>query len=177
MRNGRRVYDADTHGGPNAEQLEPYLPSWIRERIPDLDKYKSPIKVGWAGEVREEPYKHYFRFGRGGGGWGHNAVRTLGDAEPKEGERRWQQFMGARFPTEDGQWDPHCRVRDMDEEGIDVQMIVPNGANEHPDPEIEMGFLEAEHRFLDDFCGAYPHRLKSMIVASARCVDASVREI
>jgi uncharacterized protein len=177
MRNGRRVYDSDTHGGPCAERLEPYLDPSIRQRIPDLDKYKSPIKVGFAGEIREEPYKHYFRFGRTGG-WGHDAVRVLGEAGPREGsERRWQKFMGTRFPTEDGQWDAHARIKDMDEEGTDVHLVVPGGANEHPDPSIELAFLRAEHRFLDDFCGAYPHRLKSMLVASARCVDESVQEI
>ena len=40
-----------------------------------------------------------------------------------------------------------------------------------------MGFLQAEHRFLDDFCGTAPHRLKSMIMVSARGVDESVGEI
>ena len=111
MRNGRRVYDADTHGGPCAELLEPYLDPSIRQRIPDLDTYKSPIKVGWAGEIREEPYKHYFRFGRGGGGWGHSAVRVLGEAGPREGmERHWQKFMGTKFPTEDGQWNAGARI-------------------------------------------------------------------
>lgn len=177
MRNGRRVYDSDTHGGPCAERLEPYLDRSIRERIPDLDMYKSPIKVGFAGEIREQPYKHYYRFGRPGG-WNTDAVRILGEAGPREdSERRWQKFMGTRFPTEDGQWDAHARIEDMDDEGTDVQLVVPSGANEHPDPSIEMAFLKAEHRFLDDFCGAYPHRLKSMLVASARSVDESVEEI
>jgi len=145
MRNGRRVYDADTHGGPCAELLEPYLDRSIRERIPDLERYKSPIKVGWAGEIRQEPYKHFFRFGQGGGGWGRGAVRVLGEAGPREGvQRHWQKFMGTKFPTEDGQWNAEARIRDMDEEGSDVQLIVPLGANEHPDPAIEMEFIKAE---------------------------------
>ncbi len=177
MRNGRRVYDSDTHGGPCAERLEPYLDPSIRERIPDLDKHKSPIKVGFAGEIREQPYKHYYRFGRPAG-WNTDAVRILGEAGPREdSERRWQKFMGTRFTSEDGQWYAHVRIKDMDDEGTDVQLVVPSGANEHPDPSLEMAFLKAEHRFLDDFCGAYPHRLKSMLVASARSVEESVEEI
>jgi len=47
-----RVFEADTHGGPCAEVLEPHLEPLIRQRIPDLDRYKSPIKVGLAGEIR-----------------------------------------------------------------------------------------------------------------------------
>jgi len=178
LRNGYRVYDADTHVSPSAEQLDAYLPSMVRERIPDLEKYKSPIKTGWAGEHREPPYKHFYRFGGGGAGWGRGAVRVLGEAGPREGEQRhWQKFMGAKFPTEDGQWDAHARIKDMDEEGTDVQLLVPGGANDHPDPQIEMEFIKAEHRFLDDMCSAYPHRLKTMLVASARCIDESVQEI
>ena len=67
MRNGRRVYDADTHGGPSAELLEPYLGPTVRELVPDLEEHKSPIKVGWAGEIREAPYKHFYRFSGGRG--------------------------------------------------------------------------------------------------------------
>jgi uncharacterized protein len=178
MRNGRRVYDADTHGGPSAELLQPYLSPTIRELVPDLEQHKSPIKVGWAGEIREAPYKHFYRFSSGRGGWNRDAVRVLGEASPREGtERHWQKFMGAKFPSEDGQWEANARIKDMDEEGTDVQLVVPNGANEHPDAQVEMEFIKAEHRFLDDFCGAYPHRIKTMLVASARCVEDSVAEI
>ncbi|HEX6511580.1 MAG TPA: amidohydrolase family protein, partial [Chloroflexota bacterium] len=178
MRNGHHVYDADTHVSPSAEILDPYLASSVRERVPDLEQHKSPIKRGWAGEQREPPYKHFYRFGGGGAGWGRGTVRVLGEAGPRDGmERQWQKFMGTRFPLEDGQWEPHARVKDMDEEGTDVQLMVPGGANEHPDPEVEMEFIKAEHRFLDDFCSTYPHRLKSMLVASARCVEESAKEI
>ncbi len=176
MRDGRRVFDADTHGLPCSEVLEPYLDASVRQRVPDLDRYKAPMKVGFAGEIRQEPFKHMFRFGDTAG-WVRDEVRVLGDAGPREGtERRWQKFMGTRFPTEGGLWDPHVRVEDMDAEGVDVQLVVSHGT-EHPDPEVEIEFFKAEHRFLDDFCGAYPHRLKSMLVASARCVDESVKEI
>jgi aminocarboxymuconate-semialdehyde decarboxylase len=177
MRNGLKVFDADTHGGPCAEALEPYLEPMVRERIPDLERYKTPIKTGLAGEMREPPYKHMFRFGHVGG-WGRDEVRVLGEAGPREGiERRWQKFMGVKFPTEGGVWDPHLRVRDMDEEGVDVQLVVPGGANGHPEADIEMSFIRSEHRFLDDFCKAYPGRLKSLIEVSARCIDESVQEI
>lgn len=178
MRNGMRVYDADTHVQPSAEVLEPYLPALVRERVPDLDKYKSPIKIGLAGEVRQEPFKHFYWFGGGEGGWGGDHVRILGDAGPREGaSRRFQKFMGTKFPTEGGVDYSDVRVRDMDEEGVDVQLMVPSGANSHPDPEVELAFIQAQHRFLDDFCKPYPDRLKSLIVVSARNVQASVAEI
>src|SRR5438876_503478 len=100
MRNGRQVFDTDTHGLPCTEVLEPYLDPAIRQRVPDLDKHKVPMKVGFAGEIREEPYKHLFRF-VDVGGWVRDDVRVLGEAGPRSDiERRWQKFMGERFPTE-----------------------------------------------------------------------------
>ena len=178
MREGRRVYDADTHVQPSAEALESYLSSRVRELVPDLQEKKSPIRIGLAGEVRTEPYRHMYRFGGGEGGWGGSAVRVLGEAGPREGmTRRFQKFMGSRFPTEGGAEDGAIRVRDMDEEGVDVHMMVPNGANGHPDPEVEMEFIRAQHRYLNDMCTPYPHRLKSLIVASARNIEESLKEI
>ena len=180
MRNGYKVYDADTHVSASAEVLEPYLSARVRELVPDLDERKSPIRIGLAGEERKEPYRHMYRLGRGGGegGWGGSAPRILGEAAPRENaQRRFQHFMGTRFPTEGGVEYSDIRVRDMDEEGTDVHMMVPNGASGHPDIEVEMEFLRAQHRYLDDFCKPYPHRLKSLIVVSARDVEGSVAEI
>jgi uncharacterized protein len=179
MREGRRVYDADTHIQPSVEAIQPYLSARVRELVPDLDERKVPIKIGLAGEVREEPYKHLYRFGGGeGGGWGGSAVRVLGEPGPRENmTRRFQKFMGSKFPTEGGNEVADIRIRDMDEEGVDVHMMVPNGANGHPDPEVEIEFIRAQHRYLEDTCSPYPHRLKSLIVATARNVDESVKEI
>jgi len=177
MRAGLRVFDADTHISPCAELLEPYLEPLVRQRIPDLDRYKAPIKIGLAGEVRQEPYRHTYRFAESKG-WNSDAIRILGEAAPRAGlQRRFQKFQGTRFPTEGGVDDPHIRVADMDAEGVDVQVMVPAAANAHPDPDIEMAFLRAQHRFLEDFCAPYPHRLKSLIVVSGRAIAESVEEI
>lgn len=176
MKNGMRVFDADTHGLPPAEILEGYLDPMVRRRVEDLDTFKVPMKIGFAGEVREEPFKHLYRFADSGG-WMRDAVRVLGDAAPKpETKRAWQKFMGGRYPTEGSLWDGDIRVKDMDDEGVDTQLIVPQGY-EHPDPEIEMELLKAEHRFLDDFSAAHPKRLKSLIMVSPRSVEASVAEV
>ena len=177
MRNGQRVFDADTHEQPSAETLEPYFDRDLRERLPDLEPYKVPIKIGRAGEIRQPPYRHFIRFGRAEG-WGSAKPRILGEAEPRDTDRHFQQFMGSRFPTENGGDDrADIRLADMDEEGVDVHMMVPGGAFGHKDPATEMALLRAAHRHLDDFCSASPHRLKSLIMVTARCVDESVQEI
>jgi predicted TIM-barrel fold metal-dependent hydrolase len=104
-------------------------------------------------------------------------VRVLGDAEPKaDTERSFQKFGGGRFPTEGGLWDGNIRIKDMDDEGVDAQLIVPQGY-EHEDPEVAMALLRAEHHFLDDFSSVGPERLKSLIMVSPLNVEASVAEI
>jgi uncharacterized protein len=178
VRSGYRVFDADTHVHATAESLEPFLSSELRARLPDLDTFKSPFKTGWAGEKLEPPYRHLFRFGGGRAGWGGNQNRILGEAGPREGaEREFQHFMGQVFPTPGtSDWDPDARIGDMDREGTDVHLMVP-GVVTHEDPEIELEFFQANHRYLADFCSEYPHRLKSLIVVSPRNIEGSVAEI
>lgn len=180
MRNGFKIYDTDTHSRPSAESIRPYLSSTVLERIPDLEEHRVEIRVGMASEVRQPPYRHWYRFGdMGGEGWGKDPPRFLGEAGPREGAQRERQvFMGSRLPTEGGgDYDPDARLRDMDEEGVDVHFIVHNASARHPDPELNTEFIRAQHRFLHDFCGRDPHRLKTSLLVTPEAVEASVAEI
>jgi predicted TIM-barrel fold metal-dependent hydrolase len=178
VRNGYRVFDADTHVHATAESLERYLSSRVRELVPELDSFRSPFRTGWAGEKLEPPFRHLYRFERRGG-WGGGQNRILGEAGPREGaEREFQHFMGEVFPTlGSSDYDPDARIGDMDREGVDVHLMVPAGLVGHQDPEVEMEFVRANHRYLSDFCSEYPHRLKSLIVVTPRAMEESVEEI
>jgi len=179
VRDGFKVFDTDTHIRPSAESISPYLDPSVRERIPDLEDHRVEIRIGMAGEVRQPPYRHWYRFGRGGEGWGSGTPRVLGEAGPREGAHRdFQTFMGGRFPTEGGgDYDVEARIRDMDEEGTDVQFIVNSGGAGQRDPSLEMDFVKAQHRYLNDFCGAYPHRLKTCLHVTSRAIDESIAEM
>src|SRR6516162_2640863 len=89
--------------------------------------------------------------------------------------------MGSKMPRPGVQDDQaENRVRDMDDEGTDVHFLIPTSWLSLvglPDPALEIGAIRAYHRHMSDFCGQYPTRLKSMIVASTRVVDEAVREI
>jgi len=179
VRNGFKIYDTDTHSRPSAESIRPYLSAKVIERIPDLEEHRAEIRIGMASEIRQPPYRHWYRFGSAAGGWGADRPRFLGEAGPRpDAERERQVFMGTTVPTEGGgDYDPDARLRDMDAEGVDVHFIVHNSSASHPDPELDLEFVRAEHRYLHDFCGRAPDRLKSCILASPEYIEGSVEEI
>jgi len=179
MRDGFKIWDADTHIKPSVEAVKPYVPASVLERIPDLDEHLTPIRIGMAGERYEAPYRHLFRFAPSVGGWSRNKPRVLGEAGPREdAQREFQTFMGSRLPTDGGgDWDPHVRLKDMDEEGSDVHFIVHTAGAGHPEPDIEREFVRADHRYMNDFCNADPSRLKSCITVTPEDIDGSIEEI
>ena len=175
MRNGMKVYDSDTHVSAPAEGLELYLPSALRQ---ELEGYKVPIKGTAGGGPLEPPFTHRYDFGGAVGGWGQDAPRTLGEAGPTAQTRsRTQKLMGSKLPAANSEWEVEARLRDMDEEGVDVQLLVPRATRGHQDPAVDAELMRANHRFLNDFCGKSPHRLKALLTLDARFVEDSVQEI
>ena len=91
------------------------------------------------------------------------------------------KFQGTRFASEGVTEDNvDGRIQDMDEEGVDVQLMVPTppvGVQVLNDPQLEIGLIRSYHRYLNDFCNRYPERLKALLVATGSTVEESVREI
>ena len=172
-----KVYDADTHFQASAESIIPFLSKAMQERLPEFEM--SPVRLGRAGQTLQPPYRHWFRLGDRAGGWGSNKPRRLGNAGPVEGdERGFQQFMGEKYPADGAEdYDIAARLKDMDEEGVDVELMVPGTFTGHEDPEVDMEFIRAAHRFIDETTKAAPDRLKSLITVSAKAVEESVGEI
>lgn len=108
------------------------------------------------------------------------AHRAPGEAEPSSTKQgTFGHFMGSKYPQPySDDWDVDGRIADMDEEGVDVQLIVnAGGPSGHVNHAVNIEFMRAQHRFLDDFCSKHPHRLKSMIGVNARFVEAAIEEI
>src|SRR5207244_12429742 len=86
--------------------------------------------------------------------------------------------MGDTFPTEGGDdEDPQARLRDMDNEGVDVHYMVGGANPTHSDPELAIEFVRAGHRYLNDFCNTDPYRLKAGLTVIPSAVEQSVEEI
>ena len=173
MKNGLRVFDADTHVEPTAEVLDKYVDPAFRARLPDLAQYRQPVRAGGPGA---SPGRHVYRFGQ------ISYKRILGEAAPRDAHSgRDTHWMGSKQPRPGVQDDnAAARIHDMDDEGTDTHFLIPTSWTSfvgHEDPAIEVNIIRAFHRHMGDFSSQYPDRLKSMIVASARDVDAAVKEI
>jgi hypothetical protein len=77
--------------------------------------------------------------------------------------------------------EPGERIKDMDYEGVDVNLTLPSGWfgtwTADDDVALEMAMYRAYHRWMADYCGVYPNRLGGEILAGARDIDGALPEI
>ena len=172
MRNGFRVYDSDTHVLPAAEILERYVDPGFRPRLAELAPYRVMPRAANEESAGLHNYRVATKYYR----------RILGEAAPRDSHSgRESNWRGSRPPRPGVQDDAATnRVADMDDEGADVQFLIPTswvslcGLD---DPSLEQGMIRAYHRHMADFCGQHSTRLKGLIRASARDVEGAVQEI
>jgi predicted TIM-barrel fold metal-dependent hydrolase len=173
MKSGYRVWDTDTHCRPSIETITPFFDEKMRAKLPELQKYVRENKRDVEGMIVGN---HAFGFGAR-----INYGRFLGKAGPEEGlHRPPTKFMGKRHATKGAiDNDPAARLRDMDEEGVDVQLIIGGMtyASHLDDPEIAKGLLRTYGRHLNNFCGHDPKRLKALLPVIPNSTETCVEEI
>ena len=173
MKNGFRVFDADTHVEPSAEVIDKYVDPGFRPRLPELAPYRQPIRPG---SPAARP-----------AGTSTATARSPISASSARRRRarahsgRDTHWMGSKQPRPGVQDDAaESRIHDMDDEGTDTHFLIPTAWTSlvgHDDPTLEVGIIRAYPPPHGGFFSRHPDRLKSMIVASARDVDAAVQEI
>jgi predicted TIM-barrel fold metal-dependent hydrolase len=157
---------------PAAEVLERYVDPGFRPRLAELAAYRAPIRQSAEHSGGGHAYRVNTKYYR----------RILGEAAPREDHSgRESNWRGSKLPRPGVQDDQaENRVKDMDDEGTDVHFLIPSswvGTVGLADPSLEVGLSRAYHRHMADFCGRFPNRLKGLIRAPARDVDAAVEEI
>jgi predicted TIM-barrel fold metal-dependent hydrolase len=166
-RNGYLIFDSDTHVGPNMDVLGPYLTDAEKQALEPLAKYKRGNRY----MIGERKYD-----------------RRLGDAGPIPADPN--AYMSGLFrgshkgkePARDGDANPAARVADMDYEGVDVNLLLPSGwfgvwTMPEVDPAIEQSIYRAYHRYMKDYCGAFPDRLTGLAMLSGRDTEGSLEEL
>ncbi len=171
MRAGLKAWDADTHVNPAAEVLERYVDPSFRPRLAELTAHRHA-----TGQIGGTPNTHQYRVGT------KFYRRVLGEASAHETfTGRGTNWRGTKQPRAGVQDDQaENRIKDMDDEGTDAHLLIPTSwvsVVGLPDVDLEVGLIRAYHRHAADFCGKFPGRLKTMVVASTRNVDEAVREI
>ena len=182
MRNGFRVIDTDTHVTPSLEVLHRYAGQAIKDRWDEFKPYlrtmNSPPGRGHPTEpwhtlkIKPIPYSRVAgdkqtgeAVERGGAGALEGRVENIAKATPSE---RTQHD------------NPDGRVADMDEEGVDVNVLIPGtwaSASSAIDPGLATGLYGAYHEYMADFCSGHPDRLKGLILAPASDVEWAAKEL
>jgi predicted TIM-barrel fold metal-dependent hydrolase len=168
-RDGYRIFDSDTHVGPDARILSGYLPAAEKDRL-----------AGWAEYESRDRYGH-ITYTKGQ----RRYPRRLGEAEPDTARAGYMAgFTGVkrtRNPSPHVDVDPAARIADMDFEGVDVNLTLPSGWfgtwSAGDDIALEMAMYRAYHCWMEDYCGAYSRRLGGVILAGARDIDGALIEI
>jgi predicted TIM-barrel fold metal-dependent hydrolase len=182
MRDGYRIIDIDTHVTPSLEVLGEYVEPGFRPRLAELEPYKrvmrSPAGRGhpthdWTTiKVAPIPYDRVAGqkpgvelIEKGGAGALESRVKNLS----RDGA------------TERVQHDnPAGRLRDMDREGVDVDLIIPGTwatASSGLDVTLAEGLYAAYYRYMQAYCSVDPHRLKGLLLVPGADVDWSVRVV
>jgi predicted TIM-barrel fold metal-dependent hydrolase len=172
VRNGYRVIDTDTHVGPNIETLELYAGPVLRQRWGELRPYYQPVTEGHHLSISPMPFKR--------------ALNTSGSTERAErgGSIPLRGKTGLHFTekpvAEVNNLNPSGRLADMDREGRDIDVIIPatfaNAATEL-DTELALELYASYHRYLADYCGTDPARLKAAILAAGVQPEWSAEQI
>jgi uncharacterized protein len=168
-RDGYRIFDSDTHVGPDALILEPYLGAADRDRLAAWEPYRA---TGRSGHVTYTKGQRQYR-------------RKLGAAAPEMTPAGYMAgFTGVareRQPSPQVDADSAARIADMDYEGVDANLTLPSGWfgtwTSGDDVVLEAAMYRAYHRWMADYCGAFPERLGGIILVSARDIEGSLAEI
>jgi predicted TIM-barrel fold metal-dependent hydrolase len=171
---GTRVIDSDGHVMEPDALYETHLESKFRPHLDELIRQKNALHAkNFFGFFQKldtgrplgviDPQVRLTRAGRRPHGISAAAAKILAEQA--------RRIVMRELADKRGGHDPHVRIRDMDREGIDIAVLFATAASslcvvETVDFEIAM--LEAFHRWLADYCSAYPARLKGVAVVPMR---------
>ena len=168
-KNGFRIFDSDTHVGPLINVLDQFMTDAERKKLEGWAQYKA---VSQKGDITYNRGQRRYR-------------RKLGTAQAEATPGGYMAgFTGVKkkravSPLVDA--DAAERIKDMDFEGVDVNLTLPSGWfgtwTSADDVALEAGMYRAYHRWMDAYCGKFPDRLGGVILACGRDVKSAVEEI
>src|SRR2546426_8537618 len=174
MRNGYHVIDVDTHVTPSMEVLMRYADEELKRRADELKPYERVMKPA-PGRGHPETEYTILRI---------NPIPYDRVAGQKPGVKPGATGAGAKGALE-GKVDnlakkpvsvntqhdnPKGRLKDMDLEGVDIHQILPSTwacGSSGLEVGLTKALYRAYHRYMADYCGTDPTRLKGLVLAPA----------
>ncbi|MBI3918913.1 MAG: amidohydrolase [Betaproteobacteria bacterium] len=168
-KNGFRIFDSDTHVGPLINVLDQFMTDAEKKKLEGWAEYKA---VSQKGDITYTRGQRRYR-------------RKLGTAKAEATPGGYMAgFTGVKkkravSPLVDA--DAAERIKDMDFEGVDVNLTLPSGWfgtwTAADDVALEAGMYRAYHRWMEAYCGRFPDRLGGVILACGRDVKSALEEI
>jgi predicted TIM-barrel fold metal-dependent hydrolase len=190
MRQGYRVIDSDTHVNPSLDVLLRYADRDLKAHLDELAPYRKTVKpVAGRGDAEDVESSEILtirpvRLQRVAGEKPKPPAAVAGGVGFLSG--RTQMVTRVPITPRVAEDNGAGRLRDMDEEGRDIDFIIPGpwcyGAPALA-PHLVQGLYRAYHRYMADYCSPDTRRLKSMVLAlgtepkwSAEVIAAHARE-
>ena len=161
MRNGYRIVDTDTHQMEPISMWSEYIEPAFRDRAPRHEKIDGRFALAVEGEsvVSEGKYPM-------------SAPAFLAALE-----RAMLRFQRAQ----EGGFGPETRIWDMDEQGVDIQILYPTYGGQilgkpFRDPELLAAICRAYNDWTREFCGADPERMRWAAILPIQAPDLALEE-
>jgi predicted TIM-barrel fold metal-dependent hydrolase len=155
-----KLISADGHLNEPGDLWTSRVPAEHRDRVPRIERFERGD--GWV--MEEAPGARPF-------GWGAAAGR------PPDQLDEWIRFEDLN----PGSYDPAARLREMDQDGVDAEVLFPSGVIGYvsgtKDPELHLAMVRAYNDFLSEFCAEDPTRLGGAAVIPHCGVDQALAEI
>ncbi|MGD0290319.1 MAG: amidohydrolase family protein [Candidatus Binataceae bacterium] len=157
-----RIIDADGHIVEPRQLWEEYVEPEFRDRVVRVQRGAEGIDEFWVNGERR----------RGPGGSIVASVIPGGYLDPaRTRAAAWEDILP-------GSWDPHARIKVLDEEGIDVSFLYPSFYLIYGDleePRLAAAACRAYNNWMADFCRPYPRRLFGVAPMPIQDIDLAVR--
>ncbi|MGE0000081.1 MAG: amidohydrolase family protein [Ilumatobacteraceae bacterium] len=162
MRDGYRIIDTDTHVGPTADVLYEFGSDELLSRRDELKPYEREFRDGIGLSISPYPYKRKM------------GEPAFAEEAEKGGTPALKGAVGnnrVELPEPDVQQrNAEGRLRDMDREGRDIDLIIPGTfatAITAIDQSLAKELYASYGRYIVDYCSADPSRLKATIPVPA----------
>ncbi len=168
-KDGYKIFDSDTHVGPLMNVLDPFMTDVERKKLEGWSEFKAVNKKG------------DITYNRGQRRYRRKLGTAKADANPGGYMTGFTGVAKKREVSPRVDADAAERIKDMDFEGVDVNLTLPSGwfgtwtATE--DVALEAGMYRAYHRWMEAYCGQFPDRLGGVILACGRDIKSAVEEI